>query len=87
MLWLTITIQVPNASTATWIGIRDATSSNDELSVFGHSLGLETFIQTNVTNVQEISPYMMATAVEAIVGAVYLDCGKDLPRKGRFGAC
>lgn len=69
---------MPDAYTATWTGIRDATSSNYELSVFGRRLGLQTCIQNSVTNMQEISPYMMATAVEAIVGAVYLDSGTDL---------
>lgn len=78
MLVLTITLEVTDRFTATWRAIRDATSSKDKLAVLGRGLGFDTCIQNNVTNVQKISPYMMATAVEAIVGAMYLDCGKDL---------
>ena len=69
---------MPDTHIGTWTSIRDAISSNDELSVLGRGLGLQTCIQNSVTNSQEISPYMMGTAVEAVVGAVYMDSGKDL---------
>ncbi len=72
------TIHMTDQGIATWTAIRLATSSNESLSKVGRNLGLETCIQNSLTNVEGISPYMMATAVEAIVGAVYLDSEKDL---------
>lgn len=50
--------------------------SNANLDVVGRAQGLERFLVLNDIY-QKVSPYMVATAVEAIFGAVYYDSGMD----------
>ena len=55
-------------------------TSNETLGVVGRNLGLANngILQQNPRNYQLVSAAMKATAVEAIVGAVYLDCKADM---------
>ncbi|USW56406.1 Putative ribonuclease III domain-containing protein [Septoria linicola] len=50
--------------------------SNANLDVVGRAQGLERFLVLNDIY-QKVSPYMVATAVEAIFGAIYYDSGMD----------
>lgn len=54
--------------------IRLALTSNDALAVRAESLGLDKCIRVN-DGQAKISPYMNATTLEALVGAVHLDVG------------
>ena len=51
--------------------------SNETLAIRGFSHGLDGCVITNAGHVGRISERMMATAVEAIVGAVFKDSGFD----------
>ena len=55
-------------------------TSNDILSIIGQSLGLANkgILRQIQRNYQLMFAAMRATAVEAIVGAVYLDCQADM---------
>ena len=64
-------------STGTWTAISQSKTSNKSLGHIGEKIGLEDCIQKSLTNHQVFSNEMSATAVEAVIGAVYLDC-KDL---------
>lgn len=63
---------------AVWSACRLQVSSNANLAKVGRKLGIERHVQQSLTNPQKLSIKMIATAVEAVVGAVYLDCGRDL---------
>lgn len=52
-------------------------SANTYLNSRGVHHGLERFIQRNPSQGKYVSPKLMATTVEAIVGAVYLDSNHD----------
>lgn len=59
---------------------REGYTSNDTLGMVGHNLGLANvgILQQNPRNYEMMSAAMRATAVEATVGAVYLDCQADM---------
>ena len=60
---------------------RNALLSNDALAMRSHSLGLPAAIITAGGHEGQFGKVMMATAVEAILGAVYLDGGEDALRR------
>ena len=66
--------------TAVFSSQRAGYTSNDTLGVVGQDLGLANngILQQNPRNYQLVSAVMRATAVEAIVGAVYIDCWGDI---------
>lgn len=52
--------------------------SNSNLGIIGRQHGLEAHINNNPSQLGVVSDKTLATTVEAILGAVYLDCGKEL---------
>lgn len=52
----------------------EGVATNDELARLGRLHGLDTLVVCNPGTVS-VSPRMLATAVEAVFGAVYLDGG------------
>ena len=52
--------------------------SNDSLKRLGGSLGLNVYFRLNPSGQGVVPKAMMATTMQAIVGAVYLDSGKDM---------
>ncbi|KAJ6784562.1 hypothetical protein PWT90_09372 [Aphanocladium album] len=59
---------------ATWTSMRNDMLCNDHLAQVGFTLGLNRNINKD-TGTTSVSKKMMATAVEAILGAVHLDGG------------
>jgi ribonuclease-3 len=53
-------------------------SCNDNLTDRGSELDIGAYIQNNPSQGNTISPGLMATTVEAIIGAVFLDNNRDL---------
>lgn len=64
--------------------IRDMTNAqntratNENLAQIGFSLGLDVYIQLNPSAQGVVPGRLMATTIEAIIGAVYLDCNKNI---------
>jgi ribonuclease III len=54
------------------------TGSNANLARIGFAKGLDLLICMNPSHIGPVTPSMMATSVQAILGAVYLDCGLEL---------
>ncbi|KAK4894545.1 hypothetical protein LTR27_007186 [Elasticomyces elasticus] len=53
-------------------------ASNKQLLAFGQRIGLGPHIYTNLgQRGQPITEKVMAATVEAIIGAIWIDCGKD----------
>ncbi|KAK3675245.1 hypothetical protein LTR78_004755 [Recurvomyces mirabilis] len=52
--------------------------SNASLAAAAHNVGLASCIITNPGHMGAVSNGMLATAVEAILGAIYLDSGKSV---------
>ncbi|KAH6643526.1 ribonuclease III domain-containing protein [Boeremia exigua] len=52
--------------------------SGEKLAARGYALGLDAYVIKNPGHVGRISERMMATAVEALIGAVLVDSGHDL---------
>lgn len=52
--------------------------SNSNLAAVASRIGLKNLIITNPGHCGPISQGMLATAMEAILGAIYLDCDKDM---------
>jgi ribonuclease-3 len=50
-------------------------ASNDNLGRKGFELGLERYIQVNRAQRGQVSNRTMATTLEAIIGAIYIDSG------------
>ncbi|OAQ98330.1 hypothetical protein LLEC1_08056 [Akanthomyces lecanii] len=65
---------------AAWTSIRNNVLSNDSLAKTGFDFGLDTCINTHA-GTTAVSKKMMATAVEAILGAVHLDGGDNALRR------
>ncbi|KAJ5126326.1 uncharacterized protein N7443_009370 [Penicillium atrosanguineum] len=53
-------------------------ATNENLAQIGFSLGLDVYIQLNPSAQGIIPGRLMATTMEAIIGAVYLDSNKDI---------
>jgi len=53
-------------------------ATNQNLSRIGFSLGIDHYIQLNPAAQGIIPERLMATTVEAIIGAVHFDCNKDI---------
>lgn len=51
---------------------------NENLIAIGRSLGLDSHIQLNPSAQGVVQPKLIATTMEAIVGAVYLDSNRDM---------
>lgn len=58
-------------------------ATNGNLAHIGLSLGLDAYIQLNPSAQGVVPERLMATTIEAIIGAVYLDSNKDI-RKVRL---
>lgn len=52
--------------------------SNDNLATVGFNVGLDAHIMVNPGQLGAVSRKTMATTVEAVIGAIYLDSGKDI---------
>ena len=52
---------------------------NTNLANIGQHLGLTRYIGKNKAQGQMISTRVMSATVEAIIGAVFLDCNYDIP--------
>lgn len=52
--------------------------SNENLKRLGELLGLNAYFRLNPSSQGVVPRSMMATTMEAIIGAVYLDSGKDM---------
>ncbi|XWW92868.1 hypothetical protein V2A60_000795 [Cordyceps javanica] len=63
-----------------WTSIRTTVLCNDYLAARGFALGLDSCLNKN-DGTYVVSKKMMATAVEAILGAVHLDGGDDALRR------
>lgn len=53
-------------------------ATNKNLAEIGFSLGIDAYIQLNPSSQGVVPERLMATTIEAIIGAVYLDCNKDI---------
>lgn len=53
-------------------------ATNENLGQIGFSLGLDVYIQLNPSAQGVVPGRLMATTIEAIIGAVYLDSNKDI---------
>jgi ribonuclease-3 len=53
-------------------------ATNRNLAQIGFSLGLDVYIQLNPSAQGVVPERLMATTIEAIIGAVYLDSNKDI---------
>jgi hypothetical protein len=58
-----------------WTGTRMRVSSNANLHAVGIAVGLHSCMHVNPKNPVSFSQKIMATAVEAVIGAVFLDGG------------
>ncbi|KAJ5785507.1 uncharacterized protein N7503_010719 [Penicillium pulvis] len=52
-------------------------ATNENLAQIGFSLGIDAYIQLNPSSQGVVNERLMATTMEAIMGAVYLDSGKN----------
>ncbi|KAJ6096104.1 hypothetical protein N7486_006850 [Penicillium sp. IBT 16267x] len=52
--------------------------ANDNLAQIGFALGIDAYIQLNPSAQGIVPMKLMATTMEAIIGAVYLDSGKNV---------
>ncbi|RAO64137.1 uncharacterized protein BHQ10_000149 [Talaromyces amestolkiae] len=57
--------------------VESSLGANSSLARKGFKLGLESYIQGNQSQRGEISDRTMATTVEAIIGAIFVDSGCD----------
>ena len=73
--------------TVHWANTRRAVTSNENLAFLGTMERLNTCINVNPKNPVEISPKLMATAVEAIIGAVFYDGGLPAVRQVLHKLC
>lgn len=53
-------------------------ATNENLAQIGLSLGIDAYIQLNPSSQGIVNERLMATTMEAIIGAVYLDSGKNV---------
>ncbi|OQD75521.1 hypothetical protein PENDEC_c007G02304 [Penicillium decumbens] len=53
-------------------------ATNQNLAQIGFTLGLDVYIQLNPSAQGVVPGRLMATTIEAIIGAVYLDCNKNI---------
>lgn len=53
-------------------------ATNENLAQIGFSLGLNVYLHLNPAAQGVVPGRLMATTVEAIIGAVYLDSNRDL---------
>lgn len=53
-------------------------ATNENLANIGFRLGINVYIQLNPSAQGVVPMRLMATTVEAIIGAVYLDCKKNV---------
>ncbi|KAJ5337364.1 uncharacterized protein N7506_005386 [Penicillium brevicompactum] len=53
-------------------------ATNENLAKIGFSLGIDAYIQLNPSAQGVVPERLMATTIEAIIGAVYLDRNKDI---------
>ena len=53
-------------------------ATNGNLAKIGFSLGINVYIQLNPSAQGVVPDRLMATTMEAIIGAVYLDCNRDI---------
>lgn len=53
-------------------------ATNHNLASIGFSLGIKAYIQLNPSLQGIVNEKLMATTMEALIGAVYLDSGKDV---------
>lgn len=65
-------------SEGAWSAMRQSVSSNAKLAQAGKELDLGELLKQNPTNNISVSDRMMATLVEAVVGAVWLDSGRKV---------
>lgn len=56
----------------------DRTANNASLAKAGFLKGLDRFIHLNPSARGHVTDNLMATTVEAVIGAVYLDSGYDI---------
>ncbi|KAJ5648172.1 hypothetical protein N7490_004544 [Penicillium lividum] len=67
-----------DASTKTMTGSQNTNATNANLARLGFGLGLADLIELNPSARGAVPMKLMATTMEALIGAVYLDCGKDI---------
>lgn len=53
-------------------------ATNENLAQIGFSLGLDVYIQLNPSAQGVVPGRLMATTIEAIIGAVYLDSDRNM---------
>lgn len=53
-------------------------ATNENLANIGFVLGIDVYIQLNPSAQGVVPGRLMATTIEAIVGAVYLDCKRNI---------
>lgn len=73
--------------TAAWEEGRNALVNNDHLARIGEISGLQKCCINQDGGPDEPSGYQLATAVEAIVAAVYLDAGRQMGRVEQVMDC
>ncbi|KAJ5760678.1 hypothetical protein N7520_007834 [Penicillium odoratum] len=67
-----------NASTETMTDSQNTKATNANLARLGFGLCLAELIDLNPSARGAVPMKLMATTMEALIGAVYLDCGKDI---------
>ncbi|KAL8692817.1 MAG: hypothetical protein Q9218_002232 [Villophora microphyllina] len=65
--------------------LRERSATNDNLAKFGYDAGLKRFINSASGSTQDIPVLVMASTVEAIIGAVYLDGGLNAAKRVAHG--
>jgi len=61
--------------TGKWGNVAQTVCSNAHLGRIGYANGLAACVNVHPKKRQVITPYMMATTVEALIGAAYRDSG------------
>lgn len=56
----------------------DRVSGNQNIAKIGFEKGLDQFVYKNPSQYGNVSPGPMASTVEALLGAVFLDSGEDI---------
>ncbi|KAJ5063706.1 ribonuclease III domain-containing protein [Bipolaris maydis] len=61
-----------------WYNSEESTGGNTKLSQIAHRSGISSYITKNPSQEGQVPQETAASTIEALVGAIYLDSGKDI---------